>query len=790
MTKRRIFQTKTGGRLCFSVAVLLMIPAFGAQEMPLARYFGFGPIDILKVEDGISGLTVCDFNGDGLNDIAVINNRQSRIEMFLRRREPQEAPAPARLDAGEINRLGFNPNFAAAPILVTVRPVNLAAGDFNGDGLMDLACYADPAGLYVLYQTPSEGDEPQWQAIHKIRIDDGLNRPDGLKAGDLNGDGRTDLALAGENGVYVLLQDDEGAFGEPRLLGAEGSIQEIRIGRFNDDLHADLLMVTADPERPIAVRFGYGGGEFSPLIRYECDPPVSPVAFDLFDGPGQELLYIDKRTGRLTARQFAVGRDESQESGEASPFAATYPLQSPAEGALRDLAWGDFNGDGRLDIAVTEPQAAKVLLYLQDPVRGISSAEEYPGFAKTDAIRAADIDLDGKDALVMISVEERAIGVSRFDNGRLTFPHLLEIEGQPLAMDMTDADGDGRPECLYVSRDSDDRIWLRVYEWDTDGINLSAAALSLESVRSNPDGLRAIDVNADGLADVIIFRLYEDPVLIVQKTDHTFEVVPDGGKQSGLIKSAAASNLIAAEVNGDGRQDVLIARQNFARHLRFAEGVWQIVDQFNAAGRDDQILVAQAADLTGDNVPEILLLDGRKNRLQVLQRDEKQTYRVIRQIDVGPWNPGKPLRMLWESFGGREQLLLFDGAKFALLDPARTDEPVLPSVLAPVFVRETTVEGGGYSRLTCGDINSDGRPDLICAEYKKNHIEVLTIPPGGRRAVPATRFRVFEEKRYSDSNPRTLAEPRELTAADLTGDGLDDLAAILHDRIILYPQDR
>ncbi|MFW6187908.1 MAG: hypothetical protein ACOC84_07930, partial [Actinomycetota bacterium] len=64
---------------------------------------------------------------------------------------------------------------------------------------------------------------------------------------------------------------------------------------------------------------------------------------------------------------------------------------------------------------------------------------------------------------------------------------------------------------------------------------------------------------------------------------------------------------------------------------------------------------------------------------------------------------------------------------------------------------------------------------LVLVEYRKNHLEVLTLPPASQTPVLATRFRVFEEKNYSDSTPRAAAEPRELTIADLNGDGQADL---------------
>ena len=59
-------------------------------------------------------------------------------------------------------------------------------------------------------------------------------------------------------------------------------------------------------------------------------------------------------------------------------------------------------------------------------------------------LAAANIDGSGKDAVVALSVKEKTIGISRWAEGRLTFPASLTLIGEPVAMDVADVDGDGR----------------------------------------------------------------------------------------------------------------------------------------------------------------------------------------------------------------------------------------------------------------------------------------------------------------------------------------------------------
>jgi hypothetical protein len=75
-------------------------------------------------------------------------------------------------------------------------------------------------------------------------------------------------------------------------------------------------------------------------------------------------------------------------------------------------------------------------------------------------------------------------------------------------------------------------------------------------------------------------------------------------------------------------------------------------------------------------------------------------------------------------------------------------------------------------------------------EYENNHIEILALD-GQSKPIPAMRFKIFEQKSYRDRQKggHSGVEPRELKVADVTGDGKDDLVTIIHDRIIIYPQD-
>ena len=163
--------------------------------------------------------------------------------------------------------------------------------------------------------------------------------------------------------------------------------------------------------------------------------------------PGTEILVLEGQSGRakvLTLDQSAG--DEANKRGRLAFFALP---QGTERG--RSLAVGDINGDHRKDVIVTDPANAQVWVYLQTGHSGLSSGQTFPSLGNTRTVRLAHQDGDGKDEVYVLSEQEKQIGRSVFENGRLSFPSPLSLAGDPVAMDVADLDGDKNPEILYVA---------------------------------------------------------------------------------------------------------------------------------------------------------------------------------------------------------------------------------------------------------------------------------------------------------------------------------------------------
>ncbi|MFH1717413.1 MAG: VCBS repeat-containing protein, partial [Planctomycetota bacterium] len=449
----------------FTIALAVAIPAVAEQvdSGDISQYYGFEQIEIIKLDWGIQDLSVADFNGDGRNDIAIVNNIKARIELLVQKESVGPDETDVAIDPRDIDINAITPptRFARQSIAVSQKIYSLVCGDLNSDGLPDLAFYGEPKGLYVLLQTTDgtgadKTDSLNWESRKKINIEDGLVTSSALACADLNGDGTDDLALAGRDGIYIVLQEKDGSLAEPVKYPTSAQTLSVEIGDLNGDGINDLVLVTSDAEKPVHVRFGLKTGQLGPQLRFFIERPFRSKVHNIDATAGNEILTVDSVSGRLTCYKL-----DAENRKDADWPALFYPLASGPEDTKRDLAIGDLNGDGLLDVTISDPGAAEIIFYKQTAEIGLAEPVRFPAFSDITSLSAADIDHDGKSELGVLSIKEKVIGVSKFEDDRLLFPRPLELIGEPVAMELADIDDDGDVDCVYVSKDDKDKRALR-----------------------------------------------------------------------------------------------------------------------------------------------------------------------------------------------------------------------------------------------------------------------------------------------------------------------------------------
>ena len=177
----------------------LVILAFFVSPSLLAsthtNTFGFTGPEIYPIDSQISQLHVADLDGDGLNDLIVVNNSRSKINLLYNQTGKTNVTQLKPTGRREMNELPPDARFRIESIASEKRISSLIVADLNGDGRPDIAYYGEPKELVVLYNQGTN----TWSAPKRWPIEDGQLVPNALNTGDLNGDGQTDLALLAEN---------------------------------------------------------------------------------------------------------------------------------------------------------------------------------------------------------------------------------------------------------------------------------------------------------------------------------------------------------------------------------------------------------------------------------------------------------------------------------------------------------------------------------------------------------------------------------------------------------------
>lgn len=761
----------------------------------LAQYFGFGDLELFKLQQRSTNMLPGDFNHDGLTDLVLVDNSNSRIDLLQQRKErPDPAKQPK---SAKINAVENDWRFEHRKLAVDKAVASLAVGDFNGDGRTDIAYLGLPDRLMLKLQ-PESGEWPSKQVQRLPDLQPALWM---LAAGDLNSDKKDDLVVLGKNETYVLYQKPDGTLGAPEhVMNTSDKLQLAQIADLDGDGRADLCYTANDEgERTLCARLQTQDGHLGPEMRFELEHPRAVSLYDIDNKAQREILTIHGQTGRV--KLFQLQRPEAK-PGELAGQLIQYGFGQQGVGRDRDLAIGDITSDGKVDVVVTDPEAAQMIVYQQVPagdpasgpaagrtLSGLDQGHTFPGLTGTTQVRIADLDGDKRGDVVVLSPREKAIGISRMDQGRLTFPQSLAPVKDPVALDVADLNGDGRPEIVYISKDrSGATTSYALHALERSGESAPKPEwkayrfgdqedLRLPLMKGDPERLVNLDADGDGKRDFLIFYGSDRPPLFLKSNASGVPVEVAGEGTSGL-GSVTAAGLFLGQLDGPA---ILVAQNNFARNLKLGpNNQWQVVDQYNAAESNARIAGVAALNLDGEPGPEIVLVDLGVKKLRVLRRDGG-VYRPWREVEIGSFS-FKSSHVADLNGDGLDDLLLFGAGKFGVLYAGQTD-PKLQELAS----YESKLEQVHFSDLVAGDLNGDGRPDIALIDTRSQYIEILDYLPGtGLRHALA--FKVFEAKSLSGGE-EVGSEPREALITDVTGDKRADLVLLSQDRVLVYPQD-
>jgi hypothetical protein len=759
-----------GWAACLALAML--------SPMVAASGIALGGPDVVKLTWNSRSLEVADLDGDDRNDLVVLDTDRSRITLLYQRRPGDPSPTPHRGEPGQWTPVLEDARFRSESLGLSGRAFDLEVADFNQDGRPDLAYTGSPDGLTIRYQ----GRRDRFETSETFDLRAPSRWRHTLEAADLDGDGRTDLVVLTEEALEVFMQQGDG-----RLVAAgrypvtDEDRYGLRVMDANGDGAMDVMVQVAGSDHALRVRFGSGDGTFGAELAMVLDRRRGRMQL-LADGPEPAFISVNAANDAIEEVRLSSGEADTFDLDEIQPRFVT--LGETSESSDCHLAVGDIDGDGRPDLAVADSRAASLALLMQSRDGRFTRSDAYPSLAEVKGLKAADLDGDGRDDLVVVSPAESVVAWTTRDlNGRLRYPEPLPLgDGKPLLLATGDLDGDGRPDVATVVEESK-QYRLVVASLDPTSDQWRTRRTDLEKFRVPPRGLAVVDADQDGRDDLIVFTAHEPARLLLQKADGGFEAASQSsGFQRGLLDDIAPSNLATGDVDGDGLAEMLIGGGSFVRALRLgADGALEVVDQFNSRSPGTELETGVVWFPRGADSAEVALIGSRGALVERLVRDDDGVFRSRGTTDLEPLDLQRARVVdLGRGLGG--DLLLIGSDRVAWIAASdgglRADTTVVYET-DPLEVR--------HSLVATGDLDGDGSADVVAVDATDSRVlEVLQRREDGWRRT--LRFTVFESDPHYQGQTGGTYEPREMVVADVSGDGLDDLVLLVHDRILVYPQ--
>jgi hypothetical protein len=325
-----------------------------------------------------------DFNGDGLLDLVTV--AQSMKSTYV-------------LNAFLTNKDGSVRNAISTTLPSSLGDVTeIAVGDFNGDHKLDVALLSfDGFSVQVML---GNGDGTFRTGVQFV-----ANAVVGLAAADFNGDGKLDLAIP----TGIFLGNGDGTFGPliPFTLSAYGP-SSVRTGDFNHDGKADLVVVdncgtdpTCASSSAVSVLLGKGDGTFQPAVNYQVGFAAEYAALADFNNDGSLDIAVQNLCGpsnTCLSGSFSVLLGNGDGTFQ---NAVSYPA-----GVRPDrLTGGDFNGDGKTDLAIVFPNTPApggVQLFIGDGTGKFTPGPFYLAGDNPTDVASGDFNGDGAQDLAVV----------------------------------------------------------------------------------------------------------------------------------------------------------------------------------------------------------------------------------------------------------------------------------------------------------------------------------------------------------------------------------------------------
>jgi len=464
-----------------------------------------------------------DFNTDGKLDLAIGEYFSDALLIRL-------GNGDGTFSAGETQTVG---SFGSSRIT--------AVGDINNDGKADLAVADGPSDSVSVLIGSGEGT---FTAQPNVSVS---SSPQSVSIGDFNRDGKKDLAVAcaGSDSVDVALGNGDGTFEAATPFVVGNSPRDTAVGDFNRDGKPDIAAPN-DTDNTVSVltnstAIPQGLVYETPMVS---DLSIDPVSSDMGDLNNDGLVdLVTTNYNPFSVKVLMNNGSRTFSEGASLPFPGLYP---------EDAVIADFDNDGKADVAVANAADSPFSTGYVSVYDGhgdgtfsqVDTATVINGGA--NALGVGDFNRDGRMDIAAAKYGWSMLILLGDGDGTFTEGTTFYAGNYPRGVAVDDYNNDGKLD-LATAVNSDGQ--LRVALGNGDG---TFGDLNVQGTTGTaPYGVKSGDFNRDGKRDLVVPNQYGDSITVyLGNGDGTF--VQQADRSTGTMPV----DLAVADLNNDGAEDI------------------------------------------------------------------------------------------------------------------------------------------------------------------------------------------------------------------------------------------
>ncbi len=697
-------------------------------------------------------ITIADIDGDGLSDLAVANYQGNSISVFL--------------NTGSSGTISFA---AKVDFTTGTYPVVIAMGDLDGDGKYDMAVDNYGSNTMSVFRNTSTYGSISFAA--KVDYATGSS-PQCITLGDIDGDGKPDLAVSNASSNTVSVFRNTGTTGSigfaAKVDFATGVAPVIvTIGDINGDGKVDLATSNYTSNTVSVLRNMSSSGtiSFDTKADISTGSNLRSVAIADLDGDGlQDLVTANEGTNNVSA---------IRNTPQFPPTISSYTPLSGAVNATVSITGTNYNttasnndvffgatkatatAGSSTSLTVTVPAGATyapiMVLNRGTTLSAYSSAYFTPVFspnkstltvddfaAKVDVtagsgpygVSIGDIDGDGKSDLAVANYTDGTVSVLRNtgSSGTISFATKIDFTAgtNPYVVAIGDIDGDGLLDLVVANRNSTSVSVLR--NTSTSG-NISFAASVDFTTGSAPVSVAIGDLDGDGKPDLAVANNNAASVSVLRNTGSNGTI--SFATKVDYTTGSNPYNVAIGDIDGDGKPEIVVTNYT-ATSVSVFLNTGSLGNISFAAKSDftvgtDPSSVA-IGDIDGDGKPDIAVTNFLSDNLSVL-RNTGSTGSISFATKVDFATRQSPNGIAIGDIDG-------DGkADLTTANANAASASVLRNIGSSGTINfDTRVDlSSGTNNLpqavAVGDIDGDGKPDIAIANYTTNNVAVIRNTP-------------------------------------------------------------